>query len=926
MQAYPQNRINQFRHWRTGLILLLLALLGSVSWAAAQEEAPITYQRYDVEMAVQPDGSIIVREIQQIRFDGQFTQAFAQIPLAYTTRIDDVQLFEGDTPLQRNGSGSGSFTTEYDSDTLYVDWTYSQTQPGDVRTFVLQYTVVGGLWVYPNGDILEWRAVPADRSGIAVEASRVTITLPPDPATGQPVPASALQAISFVQPADPVYSDGQVNFESLGAIPDGIPFQVQVVFPHGIVKALPQFWQIEMDSASLAYHYTSLDTEYTFNLDGSVDVVEHHRLVVDEGTLWQGVHTLTHTGMDDVTDVAVLEGTQPMTETVDLCDYCFSVTQTPRLPGWVNYDAQTDTVNVDEATAGSTIIQWTVPALVQGEETTFHLHYTLRNALGVSDESQFFQWNTVLDEAGVPVDTASIRLILPTGVDAAQVRVSGAAVQNQPDGSLLLTPIDPIINSAERWQWQMDLPARATGATRSEWQQEMESAQQAAQRAAAARARRQLLMGGLAVAILTLGLLGLLLAWYLRGRDEPTPLPAEYITEPPSDLAPGLVAYLLDERPTVQGVLASLFHLASFGLLSIRLAPEIAVRRNWDEKVQAGQLLRGPDGQNAALPAHLAMLFNNLRSIVGTDISKTLDNVAAPLQAILPQVYEQMGKEIGPLFDVLPDKVRDRWLGWGKIITLLGLLTFLFGCVTVRTFGSLAPAPGAALLLVGIVWMIASRWMPRHTPAGALEAAKWRAFRRYLLNLEDYGNQTEAQEILDRNFAYAVALDVAEVVLRDSERLQAQLPVWTRPMVVSNAGSSSNDWPDTSSVESSQTLSWQPAPSDARPRPAADGNDGHVPAGDQSLSGRSREIGTRLSLASLSLNRTLTAASGSGGSTMDAMRRAARSSSGGSSGTRYSGSSSSRSSSSSSSRSSSSSSSRSSSSRSSGGGGRRGFR
>ena len=193
------------------------------------------------------------------------------------------------------------------------------------------------------------------------------------------------------------------------------------------------------------------------------------------------------------------------------------------------------------------------------------------------------------------------------------------------------------------------------------------------------------------------------------------------------------------------------------------------------------------------------------------------------------------------------------------------------------------------------------------------------AFRRYLLNLEDYGNQAEAQEILDRYFAYAVALDAQQIVLRDAERLEAHMPAWTRPVIVTSTPSAS---PDGGSSPFAPALSWQPAP-------AGEGGDsapgGSPPAG-WSLSGQSRRMGTNLSAASLSLSRTLSTAAGDGSSTMDAMNRAVRTSSGRSA-TRYSGSSSgSRSFSSSRSSSSRSSSSRSSSSRSSGGGGRRGFR
>ena len=99
--------------------------------------------------------------------------------------------------------------------------------------------------------------------------------------------------------------------------------------------------------------------------------------------------------------------------------------------------------------------------------------------------------------------------------------------------------------------------------------------------------------------------------------------------------------------------------------------------------------------------------------------------------------------------------------GWGWRLVLLSLIALFFGCVSTATFGVVALTPGPPCWW----WAWPGCWpaagCPRRKPEGALEAAKWRAFRRYLLNLEDYGTQAEAQEILDRHFAYAVALDVA---------------------------------------------------------------------------------------------------------------------------------------------------------------------
>lgn len=913
--------------WSGVLFAVLAAMvLAGAAPVVAQDAPPVTYQRYDVDFDVRPDGSFVVRETQQIRFDGEFSQAFAEIPLAYTTRIDGVSVTERgaiDLPYTAGGQGPGTFSTEYDGDSLYVDWTFTPTRPGEVRTFVVEYTVTGGLWIYPDGDpstgsgqaLLEWRAVPADRSGAPVEASRVTVTLPPDPATGQPVPSGDLTATSFDWPSEMQIGDGRVTFDSSEPIPDGLAMLVQVGFPHGIVSAEAQPWQVAEDSAELEYTYLSSDTSFTFDGNGSVQVEERDELLVTAGALRQGVSTITHTGMDDVVDVAVFEGERAFTPSDEPCDYCFSVSQTQRQSGWVSYDPRLGTIVTDESLAGATEILYTVPALVAGETASFTQRYTLHNALHIADDGQTFTWTIIFDEQDVTVDAASVRIDLPPGVEPAEVQVTGGALRNQPDGTLRLEPVGVII-SYEPWTWSLTLPPGATGAVKSQWQQDMEAARQEGQQAAARQARREILLGALALAILSAGLLGLLLLWYRHGRDEPVPLPAEYIAEPPSDLAPGIVAYLLDEKPSIDGVLASLFHLATLGLLRIRLLPQIAVGRNWDMQVRTGEVVETPDGRQVAIPGHLAALFNSLMPIVETKTSKTLDEIAGPLQAVLPQVYEKMGEEIAPLFDVLPDKARGRWRGLGRSIVLLGGLSLFVGCLGVSAFGAVALTPGLALLLVGTVWVVASRWMPRRRPEGAREAAKWRAFRRYLQNLEDYGNQAEAQEILDRYFAYAVALDAQEVVLRDAERLEAHMPVWTRPVIVTSTPSAS---PGGASSPFAPSLSWQPAPT-------GDGGAGSAsqPA-DWSLSGQSRRMGTSLSLASLSLGRTLSAATGGGGSTMDAMNRAVRSSSG-SSATRYSGSSSRSSFSSSRSSSSRSSSSRSSSSRSSGGGGRRGFR
>ncbi len=345
------------------------------------------------------------------------------------------------------------------------------------------------------------------------------------------------------------------------------------------------------------------------------------------------------------------------------------------------------------------------------------------------------------------------------------------------------------------------------------------------------------------------------------------------------------------------------------------------MRRNWAQKLSPGQIVVTSDGRSLAIPEHLVMLFNDLSPAIPTGSGKELDEIARPFQAALPKVYEQMAKEVGPLFDTSPGKASSRWRGIGILLILISAIGLCFSFILAKDLGLVALVPAFSLLVVGIAWVVASRWMPQRSPAGAAEAAKWRAFRRYLLNLKEYGNQAEAQEVLDRHFAYAVALDVDEVVLRDAEGLGAQLPVWTRPIDIALQDVDIDSSSSSSESHPGQSLSWRPASTPA-------GQPAQAEPGNLSLNGLSQQMGKNLSMATLSLSHALTTATSDGGSTANTLNKTLRSSSG-SSASRYTSSSHSSFSSSSnrsSSFSSSSSSSRSSSSRSSGGGGSRGFR
>ncbi len=770
------------------LATLLLAAIGA-PLLAAQGSDPVVYLRYDVDIDVQADGTLHVREEQEILFNESFRTAFAEIPLDYVTEIRDVQVSAAGQAL-RQVSGApqeaGTYGVSYEQQAVFVEWMYEQTTPGESRTFVLEYDVIGGLWIYDDGDILEWRAVPADRSGVPVRSSTVTVTLP------EGADASTLEAHAFGPPFDVETDDRQATFVAESEIADGTAFQVMVGFPHGLVEQAVQPWQRAEDSAELVYRLRAVEVELDITESGVIDIVERQTVAVEEGILYGGQRTIPLAYVDGFANFSVSEGQEPYAMLPQFdpdCESCAWVEERTDPRPWVSVNRGMGSVIVDEDVAGRMHVGWTAPPLVRGEETTFVLSYTAFGVVQVGEEAQVLSW-TAVSGFDVPVDEARVLVYLPATATPQDVDVEGGAVQTLDDGRLLITH-EGSLTPGETWQVRLSLPPGATAGAKPVWQQEMESAvaeadaiQERFRQEEIRRARLQLAFGVVGLMLLVGGLSAVGIIWYLWGRDRESGVTPDYLSEPPSDLPPGIVAYLLDEKPTPKGVLASLFHLATLGLLRIDLSDPVRVARNWDDDLVEGQEIETEAGDTVHIPNHMVILFNGLRPHLNTEL-RPLSQVARHLPEIIPQAYVEMGEEAIAFFDQLPEDARRRWLVYGQWIVLGGgglALAALFFYLS--DLGFVAAAPALALVVVGFALVVVSRWMPQRSDVGAEEAARWRAFERYLRQLQQYGDEQAAQRILDRNFAYAVALDVEDVVLAQAAQMDAALPSWTRPVII----------------------------------------------------------------------------------------------------------------------------------------------
>jgi uncharacterized protein (TIGR04222 family) len=269
--------------------------------------------------------------------------------------------------------------------------------------------------------------------------------------------------------------------------------------------------------------------------------------------------------------------------------------------------------------------------------------------------------------------------------------------------------------------------------------------------------------------------LGMFLLWRRRGRDDPAVVFAKYVSEPPSDLSPGLVGALIDEKVDTKEVIATIVDLARRGYLEITdtekqglfgKALTIFTRRKplddlqgFERKV-AGALFDG----------------NHPEQVTTADLK---NHFYTHVQPIVDQVYTDVSK--AGLFFKNPKKVRARWVGYGFLVALiLGVLTAIM---------ALAGVPGWGWFVLGsivsviIVWVFAPH-MPQRTPKGAQEQKKWEAFRNYLHDLTRFQEMESAKENFEKYLPYAIAFGVEKQWVRRFENLTVSSPEWYHPPVI----------------------------------------------------------------------------------------------------------------------------------------------
>ncbi len=519
---------------------------------------------------------------------------------------------------------------------------------------------------------------------------------------------------------------------------------------------------------SRSVEYANIDVTIDLRQDGTLHVTEVQRVSFSGGSYSNGFREISRTRTEAIENISVEEVVNGVA-----IPYEF---EPPRSfnqePGTFTAQNQGNNIRLD----------WSFPP-TRDEIRTFEVEYDVLGALrvytNIDPPKERIGWMVVGSELtrNVPVREASFTLNLPEPVDFNDViwRTTPETNGEESDGGRTWTWTASDLTDGDFFEVEFEFPMIVEAAPPA-WQEASDAQAEREEAAAGRDAIVNLIALGIAVLGLVGGGIGVFSMWYTRGRDPHVGLVAEFLPHPPDDLPPGVAGTLIDEIAGEHEFVATMVDLGQRGILKITETTSggfmgLGASRDFD------LTLVDTDKPRAPFETDLlnAIFGHSLESGDTAKLSDVKDRVNTARPAILNDLYAELVRR--GYFISSPDETRNHWRSVGWFIVVAGLVA---GFVFTGVFGlpGAVWAPAVVVALLGLAVVMFSGAMPRKTPAGAEAAARWRAFKKYLDDIEQYEDLTEAQDIFERYLPFAIAFHIDRSWVQKFAAVRTPAPGW----------------------------------------------------------------------------------------------------------------------------------------------------
>ncbi len=432
---------------------------------------------------------------------------------------------------------------------------------------------------------------------------------------------------------------------------------------------------------------------------------------------------------------------------------------------------------------GNTLyIRWTYPPTRSGYQSaeTFRIHYTVHGATRIYEDGDEVWWGAIGGDRDGSIGSSRVTVRLPGPVAPESIEAAAYGIQAKTSivGPQTIAFTSGSILGYKALEVRVRFPHGLVQATPAPWQAGYDRQVAYYQNV---RPGVTLLTTVFSLFALIMGCLGVHSWRYLLGRSSARVV-ATYISEPPGEMAPGLAGLLLDQRASMRHIVATLVDLAHRGV--IQMAESAAVSIYSGERDYVFHLLRRSAQVRPYETEILGWFFPGGRR------ERWLSELTNKFYVALPEIQQRMYAEaVGDgLFPRHPEVTSWNYGIAGVLTLLAGVALAILGGMKFNAYSGTAFLPGLALAGVGLYLAVVAGSMPRWTPKGAERAARWRAFKRYLADIERYTDLAAAKAVFERYLPFAIAFGLDKGWVGKFARIGAPAPAWYIPLPAAIAG------------------------------------------------------------------------------------------------------------------------------------------
>lgn len=396
---------------------------------------------------------------------------------------------------------------------------------------------------------------------------------------------------------------------------------------------------------------------------------------------------------------------------------------------------------------------------------TFVLKYRVRNGLKFFEDHDELYWNVTGDEWDVPIEQASVRIILPphtTGIRAQAF--TGASGAREAAATV------EIVGAGVRMTMTRALGFREGLTAVVGWDKGIVAAPTALDQT------RTFLVSNWALGIPLLVFIVMYRLWATRGRD-PRLRPITVLYEPPDRLTPAEAGTLVDDSPDTRDLTATVVDLAVRGYLRIAEQKSEHLFGLWSSTDYRFHRTK-PSREWTTLPVYERLLLEALFKDSTTDdvsLSSLENRFYRSLPPIQDAIFESLLQR--KYYAQRPDRVKQGYLIGGIVLGML--LTFALSALADRwgmaplTF--LGAGALSGLLVVGF-----GRIMPARTLQGSRALEGVLGFEEFLTRVEAdrFDRIIKTPELFEKFLPYAMALGVEKNWARAFESIVMTAPAW----------------------------------------------------------------------------------------------------------------------------------------------------